>query len=152
MKHLIINGKEVEPKVGLHFGSYLDKYHDKADGSPVTRIYYKLLEWKQEELTLFWMAATAHLSEKERPSRHDIENSIQDALQSGVKLKTLCREAAYTIETSTTYKASIRRLFADLELIRSMGTTWNEKLENKRAYWEMRNVLARRKRVYFQKA
>lgn len=149
MANLTINGTEYEAKFNFLFSKRADEKYGEYDvkgnkASGFHTVYMGLLQSSNDSLSAFWDCGLAHLKGKEKPSIEDIQEAIAERAEEDEDTAPLLKEAYLAIDESGFFKQQSKKLWSNLEMMKTTGDTDEEIERNLKVYnmlMEARNEL-----------
>ena len=136
MATLQINGTEHEAKFNFLFAKAAKEKYAEVDesgkkGDGFNAIYMGLLQGSNDSLVAFWDCGLAHLKGKDKVSVEDIETAIVERVEEDEDTIHLLKEAYNAIDQSGFFKQQSKKLWSNFEMLKTMGSTDEEKEKNK---------------------
>lgn len=143
MASLQINGKEYEAKCTFAFEKHAEKNYDQEDkngnkAGGFSALYMRLLQsTSNRDLVAFWDCALEHLGKKDKPSIEQIETAIEARIEEEGDADSLFEEAFAAIDEAGFFKKQVKKFWKNLDLMKGIGKTDEEKDQNLKAYQTM---------------
>lgn len=138
MTFLEIKGKDYEAKCTFKFERLADKKYseedkngNKTDG--FMSVYMNLLDYSNKHLLAFWDCALEYLG-KEKPKIEDIEDALMARIDEDDDTEQLFKEAFNAVDQSGFFKKQAKNFWKDLEMMKEVGKTEEEKEENLKVF------------------
>ena len=149
MANLTINGTEHEAKFNFLFSKKADEKYGEigVNGNRTSgfhAVYMGLLQSSNDSLAAFWDCGLAHLKGKEKPSIEDIQEAIAERAEVDEDTIPQLKEAYRAIDESGFFKQQSKKLWSNLEMMKTTGDTEEEIERNLKVYnmlMEARNEL-----------
>lgn len=144
---LTINEKEYTAKASFAFlksvqslGQFTEQT-GKIEGG-LEALITALVSNDIDSLVDFWSAATAHYGKKDKPTREQIETSLENIIEGGKDIEELFKEAYKFMRESGFFKKRIKLLWEQIEMMKTSGTTEEKKQENEQTYEQFMKMKA----------
>lgn len=139
MANLTINGTEHEAKFNFLFSKRADEKYAETDingnkSSGFHAVYMGLLQSSNDALVAFWDCGLAHIKGKDKPSVEDIQDAIVARIDEDEDTTPLLKEAYKAIDESGFFKQQSKKLWSNLEMMKTTGDTDEERERNLKVY------------------